>query len=321
MGAESFSLSELTGAKIDGVAVPEQCAPSADVDGADIDHLCGQSLSRCRFENTGLYHVPALHGELDGARDPLRGRRGRGWRTGSSSLSVKKCSSSTFSCSQARCLSFACAARAEAGGGHDSFVSLFDRCEDLSTRFHRVTSVMHDNLGSTPHAFSTARNSQYAHSRATGLHGRVSLSSVNSVGDIEAGRTSLLCMMSLLIHSRRPESCMKRRGQAFLQKPGLKISQEVEIIPGCAVTVTCPLCPSNSLVSPGPGRVTRNMLGWLGKEGIVPHSVVGRWRFLVYLFVCLRARPSCRATYWRAVLATASRCVEGYRTPDEAMVC
>ena len=55
VGAESFSLSELKGAKI---KVPEPCALSTDVDGAR------------RFENTGLYHVPKLHGELDGAGDP-----------------------------------------------------------------------------------------------------------------------------------------------------------------------------------------------------------------------------------------------------------
>ena len=47
---------------------------------------------------------------------------------------------------------------------------------------------MHHNLGSTPHACSTAGNSQYALSRATGLHGRVSSNSVNSVGETEDGR-------------------------------------------------------------------------------------------------------------------------------------
>ena len=44
---------------------------------------------------------------------------------------------------------------------------------------------MHHNLGSTPHAYPTARNSQFLHSRATVLQGRVSLNSVNSVGDTE----------------------------------------------------------------------------------------------------------------------------------------
>ena len=97
VGVGSFSLSELKDAKIDGVAVPEPCALSADMDRAGIDPLCSKSLSRCSFENTDLYHVLELHGELDGAGDPLRGRQGWGWRTGSSSLSVRRCSSPTSS--------------------------------------------------------------------------------------------------------------------------------------------------------------------------------------------------------------------------------
>ena len=126
----------------------EKCALSADVDGAR------------RFENTGLHHVPKLHGELYGAGDPLRGCRGRGWRTGSSALSMKRRSS-----------------------------SLFDRCEDHSTRFHRVTSVMHHNLGSTPHACSTAREFTVCTLACRWFAcGRVSLNSVNSVGDTEDGR-------------------------------------------------------------------------------------------------------------------------------------
>ena len=59
----------------------------------------------------------------------------------------------------------------------------------------------------------------------------------------------------------------------------------------------------------------------LGMEGIVPHSVGGSLCFLVFLFVCVWAVPSYRVAYWRAVLATASLCVEGYRTPCEALVC
>ena len=118
-------------------------------------------------------------------------------------------------------------------------------------------------------------------------------------------RLGVLLKRSLLLCSRRHQSCMKRRGQAFLQKQGLGISQEVEIVPGCAVAVACPSCLDSSLVSRGPGRVIRNMLGWsleekiegsgvrlfrrgesiffplrsgrLGKEGIVLHSVVGPW--------------------------------------------
>ena len=139
--------------------------------------------ARC-FENTSDYRV---HGELDVAGDSACLRRPGGWRTFSSSLSVKRCSSSTLSRSQARCCSSACAARAEAGGSHDSFESSFVRCADPVTRLRRVTSVMHHNLGLSSHAHSTARNSQLAHSRATVMHGRVSLNSSDSRGDTEAG--------------------------------------------------------------------------------------------------------------------------------------
>ena len=41
---------------------------------------------------------------------------------------------------------------------------------------------------------------------------------------------------------------------------------------------------------------------------MIPHALVRVW-----------ARPRYRATYWKAVLATARPFVEGYRTPDEAM--
>ena len=50
------------------------------------------------------------------------------------------------------------------------------------------------------------------------------------------------------------------------QGPDLRISQEVEIAPGCAVSLACPSCPGNSPVSPGPGRVTWNMVGWSQME-------------------------------------------------------
>ena len=71
--------------------VPVSCALPADVDGA-----------RC-FENIGDTMFPGLHGELDVAGDSARFRRAGGRRTFLSSLSVKRCSSSTLSRSQARC--------------------------------------------------------------------------------------------------------------------------------------------------------------------------------------------------------------------------
>ena len=153
--------------------------------------------------------------------DPFRGCRGSGRRTGSSTLLMKKPSSATLSRSQASGCSSACGARAEAGR-HDSIESVFDRCADPVTRFRRVTSVMHHNLGFLSHAHSTARNSQLEHSRATVVHGRVSSNSENSVGDTEEGGqrfcvpggtkslststrlgSGVLLCMGPLIHSRR----------------------------------------------------------------------------------------------------------------------
>ena len=54
------------------------------------------------------------------------------------------------------------------------------------------------------------------------------------------------------------------------------ISREVEIVLRCAVMVACPSCPDNCPVSPGPGRVIRNMLGWSQLEKT---SRSGVWLF------------------------------------------
>ena len=51
-----------------------------------------------------------------------------------------------------------------------------------------------------------------------------------------------------------------------MQNQGLRISQEVEIVPGCAVSVARLACLDNSPVSLGPGRVIWNMLGWTLEE-------------------------------------------------------
>ena len=107
--------------------------------------------------------------------------------------------------------------------------------------------------------------------------------------------------------TRCDPTCGQRVGAVSpeVEMRGLRISQEVEIVPGCAVRVASPsdLDPE----SPGPGIVVRNRLGWsklektagsggmvvpgcpsrresffsplrsrrLGKEGVVPHSVGG----------------------------------------------
>ena len=60
-------------------------------------------------------------------------------------------------------------------------------------------------------------------------------------------------------------------------------------------------------------------IGRLGKERIVPHSVVGPPALFVFFLIFVCARHG--YTHWRAVLATAWWTLEGYRTPDEALVC
>ena len=140
---------------------------------------------------------------------------------------------------------------------------------------------------------------------------------------------------------------------SLLHKQGPLIFREEEIAFGCVVLVACPSCPDHSPEPPGPGRIIRNMLGWSQLEKTVRSGVwlfrgalqgeslfsalvaAGDWvrkgsyhtawsvpyGSSCYLFVCVRARPRYRAMYWTAVLATACPCVEGYRSPNEALVC
>ena len=101
---------------------------------------------------------------------------------------------------------------------------------------------------------------------------------------------------------------------------------------GCADMVTRLLPPLFSSVSPGPGREVRNGLGWSLMEensqvrGLVVPGCLGRgavhflafaefasWvqkgsfltAWVVFLFILVWARHGCRATIWRAVMATA----------------
>ena len=173
-------------------------------------------------------------------------------------------------------------------------------------------------------------------------------------GGTKRATTGSLRQVRLSVWKKRSFSQQKSRKvqkemwTSLLEKQGPLISREVEIVPVCAVMVANPTCPDYSPEPLGPGGIIRNMLGddrkvwgvvvpwcpprgesflfpcrcWrLGQEGVVPHSVVASPWFFVHLFVCVRAGPSNRVAYWRVVLATATRCVEGYRTPDEALVC
>ena len=121
------------------------------------------------------------------------------------------------------------------------------------------------------------------------------------------------------------------------KNPSLPISQVVEILPGCADMVTRLPPPFFSSVPPGPGREVRNGMGWSllektarsgvwlfrgafrgssaffafsacaywVKKRIVPYSLGGHPTVFVFLFILVWARHGCRATIWRAVLATA----------------
>ena len=162
-------------------------------------------------------------------------------------------------------------------------------------------------------------------------------------GGIKRPSTGSLCKVTLSAGKKRPLSKQQPvkvhdgMWASLLKNQSPRFSCVVEIIPGCAVTVACPSCPDNSPVSPGPGRLfgsvwsmvvpwcrprreyfsSLDAAGDLEKKG----SYHTAWSVFVYLFVRVRARPRYRATHWRAVLATASMCVEGCRTRDAAVVC
>ena len=153
---------------------------------------------------------------------------------------------------------------------------------------------MHHHLELSSHAHSTARNSQLVHSRATVMHGRVSLNSSNSRGDTEArgqrfcvqGRTKSLststrtgvrrCAVYESAHTQQaPLKLHEETWEGLLCNQG--IFKEVEIVPGCVVKVACPSCPDYSPESPGPDRVIRNIIGWSLQEQTGRSGV---WLFL-----------------------------------------
>ena len=126
------------------------------------------------------------------------------------------------------------------------------------------------------------------------------------------GKHSRVCSPSGLSFLSLYLSCVTWARQSYSEHVGLVTVGENSSVRSMVV----PWCPPRGESFFFPCHSRR-----LGKEGVVPHSVIGPLWFLVYLFVRVRARPRYRATHWTAVLATACRCLEGYRTPDEAMVC
>ena len=177
-------------------------------------------------------------------------------------------------------------------------------------------------------------------------------------GETKRSSTGTLCKVRLPAETKRAFSQQQSvkvhdetwaGGQKILR---LSISQTQEIQPRCAVSIfSCVLLfslPSYlgrevklergksgprwrkqksggfgaSRVPLEPGNLSCSLrCTRLGEEGVVPHSVVGPIHFLVFVFIRVWTRHSYRATYWCAVLATAHQDVEGYRSPDEAVVC
>ena len=160
--------------------------------------------------------------------------------------------------------------RAEAGSCLDSDALLSVRVENPSARVARVNTALHPNSYSTP-----ARSLHDVHVA------RCVQKSMNSLGDgvvrergfcVPGGTKSLsMCTRTgvrrpavekLASPQQAPLKLHEEMWAGLLKNQGLKISQEVEIVPGCAVRVACPSCPDYYPEPPGPGIVIRNMLGW-----------------------------------------------------------
>ena len=121
----------------------------------------------------------------------------------------------------------------------------------------------------------------------------------------------------------------------------LPISQAIEIVPGCADTMSCFPPPFFASVSAGPGREVRNGIGWTARTGVwglrgalagssafFALSAAVDWvmkgSFLTAWSVPQLSSCSCsyavwaghgrRAPNWGAVLVTASWAVEDYRS-------
>ena len=198
----------------------------------------------------------------------------------------------------------ACVERAEAGSDNFDVVPSFTRCESHTARSHRVDVTMHENLLCTSSGCRTACTTHNLLACDTGVHGamqrvirfgRNSGNSFNSWRDTEEGglhccepgrtkslSTSTQCgvrrsAVDESAHTQQaPLKLHEETWTGLLQNQGLRISQEVEIVPECAVSVARLACRDNSPVSPGPGRVIRNMLGWTLEELTVGSGV---WLF------------------------------------------
>ena len=213
-------------------------------------------------------------------------------------------------------------AGAEAGSDSlDNFVASFHSCENHAIRTGRVNTILH-----AQHSQNSQIHNSYS-TPARSLHdvhvARCGQNSMNSLGDgvvrergfcVPGGTKSL--SMSTRAGVRRsavyesahtqqtPLKLHAETWEGLLRNQGPKIFQEVEIVPGCAVRVARPSCPDYYPESPGPGILIRNMLGWSLLEKTERSGV---WFF--------------RGALQGENLFTASRSVEGHRTPDATSMC
>ena len=146
------------------------------------------------------------------------------------------------------------------------------RVESPSSRVARVTSALHNLcLAHSPSIPAHNSHARMSHARCV----------VNSVGDTEdGGRLSCVpggtksLSMSTRSGVRRSavyesahtqQTPLKMRVETWAgllrNQPGPEDFPEVEIVPGCAVTVAGPSCPDYSPEPPGQGSIIRNMLG------------------------------------------------------------
>ena len=117
-----------------------------------------------------------------------------------------------------------------------------------------------------------------------------------------------------------------------VQSSSLRISQEVEIETGCAVSVSYLPSPFFSPASPGPGKEVRSWIGWTrpGKTarsvcGFPALSAAGDWvkrrPYRTAFRVFAHTRMDKARLSGHSLDGGAGWTVEGYRTSDEAVVC
>ena len=168
--------------------------------------------------------------------------------------------------------------------GSDSFALSFEQCESHIARSHRVNVTLLVNSSGSSSCCRTTSTTHNSPACDTGVHdamrvirlGRNSGNSSNSRGDTEDGgqhfcvhgETKSLSTCTRAGVRRPAVEKLASPQQASLklheetQNRGLRIFQETEIVPGCAVRVVSPSGPDYYPESPGSGIVIRNRMGW-----------------------------------------------------------